>query len=1559
MMPTRSLAATLLPLFASLLVSAALHAAPFTPGNVVVYRVGTGTGGLINTGNPVFIDEYTPTGTLIQSIALPTVASSGVNPLVSSGTATSEGLLTRSADGRYLILAGYAATPPVTGLAGTSSASVARTVGRIDFSGNVDTSTGLTDYATGNNPRSTASDDGTNLWVTGGAGGIRYATFGAATSTQLSTTVTNLRQVAIFNGQLYVSDSSGSAVRLGTVGAGLPTTAGQVITNLPAFPTSGSPYGFFFADLNPGIPGVDTLYVASDDAAALTKYSLVGGNWMSNGTVGVTADAYRGLTGVVSGGTVTLYAVRKGGSGATGGGELVSIVDASGYAGTFSSSATVLATAPANTAFRGVALAPTSGSGGGGPRQVNLGVSTNTGSEAAGTVITVTLTADGPVSGAQSVALAVNGINITSSDYSLSSTTITIPDAMTSGSVTFTVLDDSDVEGPETALLSISAPTSGIVLGTTTTQSIAIEDNEAQGVSLTVSAGTGSEAAGTVIIVTATASAPVSGDQSVALTVSGAGITATDYTLSSNTIVIPGGMTSGSVTFTVLDDSEVEGNEVATLTLSSPTPGLVLRPPLSRDITILDHVGAMVKIYDIQGARHYSAYHGQLVSSVPGIVTQVGVDGFYMQDETGDGNDATSDGIFVYTIAAPAVAVGNRVEVSGEVFEYRPGCSTGANNLSCVGTATDANSLELTLTEIGRGGAAPTVVVTAAGPFALPAPVVIGAGGRMQPTSSVAPNCAAVGTNIESTGALPCPFDPSGNAIDFFESLEGMRVRVNNPVATSGFVTNFDEFWVLADNGAGATGRNARGGITISSGDMNPERIMFNLTGSGTAANLADLRTGARWTLTNTPGAPPGAFDGIFTYEFGDYKLDLPENFVMPVPDAGSNALTQETTALTGSATQLTIASFNVENLAGNAPQSKYDGLADVIVNRLKQPDIIGLMELQDNNGQQGSACPGDGIVSASTTISRLLGAIASQPGGITYQFVEIDPQDCTDGGAPTGNIRVGFFYNAARVGFTGSAGGGTLVNTAIVNIGGKARLQHNPGRIDPTNPAFTTSRKPLAAEFTFNGQEFIAVANHWDSKGGDYPEYGRFQPPVLTSEVQRLQIAAVVKNFVQSALDIDANTKMVILGDFNDFQYAPPLVNFKATTPPLLDLVDTLPATERYTYNFRGNSQVLDHIIVTPGFAPGAQYDVVHVNSEFRVQVSDHDPEVARLDSIARRPSDFDGNGKSDLVFHHADGRTAVWLMDGLAVTASAGVIGAGTSWQVAHIADLNGDGKSDLVWQNPDGRVTIYIMNGTAAAPRTQILNAGEGWTVTQAADLDGDGNADLVFQNTDGTIAAWLMNGASMSSGATLLGPGTGWSVTRTADFNGDGKKDLLFTHADGRVAIWLMDGLTPIAAGQIMNAGSGWTVAHTADFDGDGKADIVWQHTDGRVAVWLMNGAAMASGAEILGAGTGWSVTRTGDFDGDGKGDLLFMHTDGRSAIFLMNGLVPSSTTQILNAGGGWSAKRVADLDGDGKSDIVWENADGRVAVWLMNGPTMTSGSEILGPGTGWSVSGASQ
>src|SRR5438067_9892638 len=209
------------------LVVSPLAAAPFTVGNIVLYRVGDGSAALAGTGTAVFLDEYTPAGTLVQSVAMPTTGASG--RLVASGTATTEGFLSRSEDGRYLVVPGYDAA---LGATVTSSTTVPRVIGRVDANGAVDTSTSYIDAASAGNLRSATSSDGSRYWTSGSTQGPRTIVHGATTATVISTNNTNTRQINIFADQLYLASGAGT-VRMATIGTGLPTTAGQTTAPLP------------------------------------------------------------------------------------------------------------------------------------------------------------------------------------------------------------------------------------------------------------------------------------------------------------------------------------------------------------------------------------------------------------------------------------------------------------------------------------------------------------------------------------------------------------------------------------------------------------------------------------------------------------------------------------------------------------------------------------------------------------------------------------------------------------------------------------------------------------------------------------------------------------------------------------------------------------------------------------------------------------------------------------------------------------------------------------------------------------------------------------------------------------------------------------------------------------------------------------------------------------------------------------------------------------------------------------------------------------------------------
>ena len=165
----------------------------------------------------------------------------------------------------------------------------------------------------------------------------------------------------------------------------------------------------------------------------------------------------------------------------------------------------------------------------------------------------------------------------------------------------------------------------------------------------------------------------------------------------------------------------------------------------------------------------------------------------------------------------------------------------------------------------------------------------------------------------------------------------------------------------------------------------------------------------------------------------------------------------------------------------------------------------------------------------------------------------------------------------------------------------------------------WTASGKPLVGEFEFNGKDVFVIANHFDSKLGDQSQDGRFQFPAQSSAVQRAGQALVEHDFINQILAIDNKADVVVVGDLNDYQFSPALSVLKTGTsdgtgtPTLTDLITTLPANQQFTYDFNGVEEVLDHILLTKAISEFT-YQVVHVNSEFANQVSDHDPQVVDI---------------------------------------------------------------------------------------------------------------------------------------------------------------------------------------------------------------------------------------------------------------------------------------------------------------------------------------------------------
>src|SRR5918994_2240967 len=430
---------------------------------------------------------------------------------------------------------------------------------------------------------------------------------------------------------------------------------------------------------------------------------------------------------------------------------------------------------------------------------------------------------------------------------------------------------------------------------------------------------------------------------------------------------------------------------------------------------------AVTTIADVQGASHLSPLVGQSVTGVPGVVTArrtAGGRGFWIQDPAPDGDPATSEGVFVFLNATPAAQIGDLVSVNGTVSEFR--------------AAGDPDNL--TITQINSSNANVSIVSSG---NQVPAATVLGVGGLMPPTETIDDDAAG---NVETGGT----FDPAGDAIDFYESLEGMLLQVNNG-AVVGPTRSFGEITLLPDHGDWATGlRTPRVGILLGGyTDPNPERITVD------DEILRDLAPTPR-PLKAMPDMNVGdsltsSVVGPLDYSFSNYKIQA-----TATPTFVSGGLIRELTAAP-SAAQVAFATFNVENLAGIDPQAKYDHLASLIVNNLQAPDVIGIEEVQDNDGvvdPPGPGLPTDStVVDADVAWTRLIAAIQAA-GGPTYDYRQINPVDDAEGGAPGGNIRVGFLFRTDRgVQFVDRPGGSPTTETTVVGKRNHPPLSSSPGR--------------------------------------------------------------------------------------------------------------------------------------------------------------------------------------------------------------------------------------------------------------------------------------------------------------------------------------------------------------------------------------------------------------------------------------------------------------------------------------------------------------------------------
>lgn len=596
-------------------------------------------------------------------------------------------------------------------------------------------------------------------------------------------------------------------------------------------------------------------------------------------------------------------------------------------------------------------------------------------------------------------------------------------------------------------------------------------------------------------------------------------------------------------------------------------------------------------ISEIQGTRFLSPFVGDIVTTT-GIVTASAVVEnapyghiAYIQTKTNDLNPKTSEGIKLYFEKSPKIKVGDLLKLTGTVYEE----STNALNALTTTSLRDISSLKI----LSSNHSLPEAI------FLKKIPSV---------------HYSTYAGNLHLKPELDLK-----DAIDFYESFEGMRVKIESPRVVGfrggketlddekGHLTLFviphtKKPKLLTDKGGVYTKPDKHiynpDILAISSGDLTPHLNLKKVYKVGDVI--------------------PGEIEGIITFTKnlfgeGEYLFQVPQKseaiedfnrlFVSEnlVPLSSRPKLEGELTE-----DSLTIAAYNIKNLSAISKDKKrLRATGEMIHTNMRCPDVIGLVEIQDNNGEDF-----DGSSEAQKTLDALISFIPKEGdcAGVEYEAINVNPLSHREGGVPGANIRVAFIYNKNRLGFSENPPPTPLTETFILPSG---HLNHNPGRIAPNSEAFRNTRKSVVAEFTFKGEPVFVIVNHFNSKISDTSYFSVMQPVVRNTEIKRGKLANVINQFVTRIEKYNPQANIAVLGDFNAYVNEQPMKILEGNN--LYNMIRTLPRNEWYTTNHNGNSQSLDYIFVNSNLRDKHKsFQIPQVNSDFMGRLSDHDPVIS-----------------------------------------------------------------------------------------------------------------------------------------------------------------------------------------------------------------------------------------------------------------------------------------------------------------------------------------------------------
>ncbi len=590
-----------------------------------------------------------------------------------------------------------------------------------------------------------------------------------------------------------------------------------------------------------------------------------------------------------------------------------------------------------------------------------------------------------------------------------------------------------------------------------------------------------------------------------------------------------------------------------------------------------------ISISEAQGDNNSSPYAEQMVK-LTGIVTARVRSGFYIQtpDDKTDNNPATSEGIYVFTKTEPGgdAAIGNLVTVTGKITEYRP----------------KAEPMSLPLTELSFFKDKDTISVESKG-NSLPKPVVLTAA------------------------------DTKPDVVDAFERFEGMRVTVNELIAVSPTGGRIDDKTATSDsNGtfyAVVKGlpRPFRGAgydlfdyiflnqkdkekfkkdyPKIPIFDNNPERLRIE---SATQLGAQAIETTSFAKIEN--------LTGVVSYTYRAYTILVDADNRPSV-----SGLVKASPLPAPNARQFSVAGMNLENFFDDQddPAIKEDivttaafdrrlkKISLAIRNYMMSPDVVGIIEAENQAALQRLA----ERINADT--------VAAGKPDPKYEAYLIDGNDGR-------GIDSGFLVKSSRV------------KKLEVQQFGKEDEYKNPiGK----GERFLNDRPPLMIRASINDPqtnqpfEFTVVVNHLKSFRG-YDDPKQMENVRLKKKLQ----AEFLANWVQDRQTKNPNEPIVLLGDFNAYQFNDGVLDVIGTltgkpapkdevmnpsddlvNPDLIDLVNKIKEDQRYSYSFDGNAQVLDHVLVNEAMNKHVNgFGFVRLNADFPESYRNDDTRVERF---------------------------------------------------------------------------------------------------------------------------------------------------------------------------------------------------------------------------------------------------------------------------------------------------------------------------------------------------------